>query len=193
MGFITAIRQRWKRAVGVSLTIALLSAVTVVGITFLGSEALAAWKAPANSEQALVPDSAFAGLLNFEAPADKVVRLTSETEEVEKNKAQDSSNPLLTKNWKFTQNTLVDNIIKSYQLYFQSVLLQVYEHSFLTFLNILAMENPALAPVIQLIERQAIQLYTIAANILAIQQMQINAQIPPALRPPATLPASPHS
>jgi hypothetical protein len=112
VSFLTAFGQRWKRAVGASLTIALLSAVAVVGITLFGSEVFAAWKTPGNAEQALASEGAFAGILNFEAPADTVARV--QTEKKDFGKSQSSRHAMLAKNWKFTQNPLLDFIQNIY-------------------------------------------------------------------------------
>jgi hypothetical protein len=49
MRSITVIGQRGKRAVGASLTIVTLSAFVVVGLTMLGSRAVAAFNEPGNS------------------------------------------------------------------------------------------------------------------------------------------------
>lgn len=103
MRFLTAFGQRWKRAFGASLTIALLSAVAVVGITLFGSEVLAAWKTPENVEQALASEGAFAGVLNFEAPAETVARDNKAI-----GKSQASSDAVVAKNWKYTQNSISD-------------------------------------------------------------------------------------
>jgi hypothetical protein len=111
MRFITAFGQRWKQAVGVSLTLALLSAVAVVGITLFGSEVLAAWKTPENAEQALSSEGALAGILNFEAAAETTAQF--QTDKKEAAKAQTTSGPMVAKNWKFTQ-TLLDSIQSIY-------------------------------------------------------------------------------
>lgn len=135
MRFITGIGQRWKRALGASFTIALLLAVAVVGITLFSSEVLAAWKSKGNAEQTLTSDSAFAGLLDFEAPAATVERFQTDTKEVAK--AQTSSNPMLAKNWKFTQNSLLESIVNLYSegielQRFSILLLQFFPQSPLT-------------------------------------------------------------
>lgn len=96
MRFITGIGQRWKQALGASLTIALLTAVAVVGISLFGSEVLAAWKTSDNAEEALVS----ASVLNFDAPAATVARFNSETAA--------SNSPQVVSNWKYTQNPLLD-------------------------------------------------------------------------------------
>jgi hypothetical protein len=184
VNFITAIGQRWKRAVGASLTIALLAAVAVVGITLFSSEVLAAWKTPASG-------SAFEGVLNFEAPSATLVKYVSDSETVAKDMAQTGSDPLPVKNWKFTQNSLTDNIAKSFQLYIQSLQLVSLEQAWLNLLTTLAKINPSFAPIAQILESRVILIATVFANILAFQQAQINAQIPPPFRPPPVVPASP--
>jgi hypothetical protein len=105
-------RNRWKKFAGAVLTIALLSGVAAVGITLFGSEVLAAWKTPGNAEQALASEGAFAGALNFAAPAETVERL--ETQKTEFAKSQSSRDSVLAKNWKFTQESLADYIIQAY-------------------------------------------------------------------------------
>ena len=99
--FLTAIGQRWKRAAGASLTIALLSAVAVVGLTVFGSKMMTACRAAGNAEQALASGSAL-GLLNLEAPEAKVKQFQAKTQESE-----------LAKNWKFTDSPLLDSILAS--------------------------------------------------------------------------------
>jgi hypothetical protein len=110
--FITAFGQRWERAVGASLTIALLAAVAVVGISLFGSEVFAAWKTPENSVQVLSTDGALAGILNFEAPAETVARFKPDTKEAVKD--QSSSKPLVARNWKYTQNSFLDSLQNIY-------------------------------------------------------------------------------
>lgn len=120
MRFLTAFGQRWKRAIGASLTIALLSAVAVVGITLFSSEVLAAWKTPENVEQALASEGAFAGVLNFEAPAETVARFKTDNKAV--GKSQASSDAMVAKNWKYTQNSLLDTI---QNIYLQGIQLEL--------------------------------------------------------------------
>jgi hypothetical protein len=96
-------RNRWKRAVESIVTIVVLLAVAVGGIVLFGSEVSAVWKAPGNANQALASDGAFAGLLNFEAPAATVARFEAAAKEYEKNQTQAANFPLLVKNWKYTQ------------------------------------------------------------------------------------------
>lgn len=108
MRFINTIGQRWKRAAGASLTIVMLSAVAVVGLTLLGSKVLAAWKAADTAEQALVPGGTFEGLLNFEAPAATVAQLEAKTKEAENGIKSASDAAMLVKNWQFTQTPLRD-------------------------------------------------------------------------------------
>ncbi|MHB1425865.1 MAG: hypothetical protein ACYC3I_22090 [Gemmataceae bacterium] len=100
MRFITAIGQRWKRAAGASFTLALLAAVAVVGLTFFSSKTLTACKAAGNAEQALASGNSL-GLLNFDAPEAKVAQFKAK-------KAEESE---LVKNWKFTDNPLLDSIL----------------------------------------------------------------------------------
>jgi len=121
---LTAIGQRGKKAAGAFLTVALLSAVAVVGITSFGSEVLAAWKTPANAEPALASSNTFEGLLNFEAPAATVARFDAQKEEAEQSKAQTSNSLLLVKNWKFTQNLLGDAYTQSLMLYQQATFVE---------------------------------------------------------------------
>jgi hypothetical protein len=94
--FLTVMGQRWKRAVGASLTIALLSAVAVVGFTVFGSKMLTACRAAGTAEQALASGS----LLDFNAPEAKVAQIKAKTAESE-----------LVKNWKFTDSPLLDSIL----------------------------------------------------------------------------------
>jgi len=108
------IRQRWKRAVGASLTIALLSAVVVVGLTLFASKVLAAWNTPAGTEQAFASSAVFEDLLNFEAPAATVTRLKTQIEEAKESNKNASQSPLLVKNWLFTQNPVLDFIQNTY-------------------------------------------------------------------------------
>jgi hypothetical protein len=104
--FTTAIGSKWKgrvkRAVGVALTVVLLSAVAVVGSSLLGSEVLAAWKAPGNAEKIHVSSGALEGLFSFHAPASTVARFEADSEQEAKLMSQDFSDPSLLKNWKFT-------------------------------------------------------------------------------------------
>jgi hypothetical protein len=98
------------------LTFALLAAVAVVGITLLGSNLLAAFKAEGKAEQALVPDT---GLLNFEAPTATVMRLRAKTEDVEMstNKAE-GLDSLLVRSWRYTQNPVADAFQVSWTAFF---------------------------------------------------------------------------
>jgi hypothetical protein len=77
------IGQRWKRAAGAALTILVLSAVAIGGLTLFGSEVLAAWKAPGDAEQSLVSGGTFEGLLSFDAPAVLSARFKAQMEEAE--------------------------------------------------------------------------------------------------------------
>jgi hypothetical protein len=95
-------RNSWKRFAGAALTIALLSAVAVVGIALFGSEVLAAWRTPESAGQALFPGGAFAGLLSFEGPAETVARFKSTAEEGQSNIKRADNASLLAKNWKYT-------------------------------------------------------------------------------------------
>ncbi len=110
MRFITGIGQRWKPAIGASLTILTLSAVAIVGFTLLGSKVLASWKAPGNAEQTLT-SSAFDLLLNFEAPEAMVARLTAQKEEFEKDNRRARNASLLVNNWRFTQISFGESLM----------------------------------------------------------------------------------
>lgn len=117
-------RNRWRQFAGAALTVALLSAVAVVGIALFGSEVLAAWKTPENAEQVLSSGGAFEGLLNFEAPAETVARFSAKTEQAQRSKGRTDTNPLLVANWKFTQNVFVDAFTQSLELYQEAVFLE---------------------------------------------------------------------
>jgi hypothetical protein len=95
-------RNRWKKVAGAVLTLALLSALAVVGITLFGSEVLAAWKMPENAEQALSSGGAFEGLLNFAAPAETVARFGSNSEKAQSSSTKAGNASLVVKNWKYT-------------------------------------------------------------------------------------------
>ena len=101
MHFLTAIGQRWKRAFGASLTIALLSAVAAVGFTVFGSKMLTACKAAGTAEQALASGSVLS-LLNIDAPQATATPSQTKTEE-----------SILAKNWKNTDLPLLDSILKT--------------------------------------------------------------------------------
>jgi hypothetical protein len=110
MRCIIVIGMRWMLAVGVSLAIASLSAVAVVGFILLGSKVLAAWKAPGNAEQALTA-SAFEGLLNFRAPEATVTRIAVQKEEFERDNRRASNASMLVKNWKFTEISFRESLL----------------------------------------------------------------------------------
>ncbi len=101
-------KNEWKRAASASLTIALLLAVAVVGISLFGSEVVAAWKKPGNAERALPSGGVLADLLNFDAPAQTLARVNVQTAESEQSIQRTADVSLLVKNWKFTQNPIVD-------------------------------------------------------------------------------------
>jgi hypothetical protein len=95
-------KDRGKRAFRAALTIVLLSAFAVVGMSLLGSEVLAAWRAPGNAEQKFVSTGALEGLFSFDAPASTVARFEAATEQDAKLMSRDFSGPSLFKNWTFT-------------------------------------------------------------------------------------------
>jgi len=100
-----------------ALTIVLLSAVAVVGLCLLGVEVLAARGRPGSVEQALAPENALGGLLNFEAPAQTAARVRTQTEEYKRNMRRNNDASLLVKNWKYTQNPIAAFM----QLYLQAL------------------------------------------------------------------------
>jgi hypothetical protein len=178
--FLTVIRQRWKRAFGASLTIALLSAVAVVGFTVFGSKMLTACKAAGNAEQALVSGSAFEGLLSFESPAATVAQHKAQTEESQKSIKQ--ADVLLVKNWRYTQNPLADAFQTSWTSFFAAF----YIWSFEEFLDTLTFLPPAL-------QLQFDQLFTAWYDLAITVQRSSNALLPPAFRSPPIPPrASPY-
>jgi hypothetical protein len=109
--------KRWQQAAKGSLTLVLLLVVAVVGFSLLGSEVLAAWKAPNDSGKELASGGAFAGLVNFEAPTATVARQEATAEESQKSRAW-VQNPLLLKNWKYTQSStaITEFFISVFQL-----------------------------------------------------------------------------
>lgn len=118
VGLNRMIGHGWKRTAGASLTIALLTAVAVVGITLFGSEVFAAWKTQSNAETALASGSAFEGLLNFDAPAATVAQFDTKAEQ--SSNGQTGKNAMVAKNWKFTQNPIQDIL----SLYTEGIQLQ---------------------------------------------------------------------
>jgi hypothetical protein len=207
--FITTIRQRWKKALSASLTIALLSAVLVVGATLFSSEVFAAWKTPGNASGGILD-----GVLDFEAPAATVAAFQAKSEEGQ-----------LVKNWKNTDSPLLDSILSrntqlSYQLVTNANTPQTIIPGLSLSYNQIA-SNPALSPFAAQIALSAAmsfqgtiisqiilpvlntlaptnplaktlsQVFTIYVNTLIATQASILATIPPTFRPPPIPPASP--
>lgn len=113
MSLITLIGQSggksWKKAARAALTAVLLSAIAIAAVTLFGSKVLAAWKAPGSAEQ-VFSGGQLQGLFSFEAPAATVARFESQKQDSEQFMAQTTKDPLLLKNWKFTQNPVLDFI-----------------------------------------------------------------------------------
>jgi hypothetical protein len=101
-------KDRWKRAANAAMTTVALSAVTVAALALLGTELLAAWKAPGSAEQALASGSVFEELVNFEAPAWTVARVKAQLEEADQSMRRGREAALLVRNWRFTQNPIAD-------------------------------------------------------------------------------------
>jgi hypothetical protein len=182
--FATAIgrslRGNWKRAAGAGLTILTLSAVAVVGLALFGSDVLASWKTPGNAEPALASANAFEGLLTLEAPTATVSRFEATTKEAQRGNDLVSNAPLLVKNWKPTQLSIITTAFQfSFALYmeaFQLSLLEAY------------LDTLPFVP-----QQQVDQAYLTFYNALAELQALVDIFIPPALRPPTIPPASPNT
>lgn len=209
MRILTVIEQRWtnrwKRTAGAAFTIALLSALVVVGITLFGSEVVAAWKTPENAELALSSGGAFEGLLNFEAPAETVARFGSNSEKAESSIKKAGNAFLVVKNWKFTaanpalEALLATNMPLDFLLYMNNNSNGIQEFleansplnfiaaSGALYLSGLFLESllPRLNP--------ALSAFTVAyVNGLRSLQISINSNIFPAIyRPPLIPPISP--
>ena len=175
-------RNRWKKAARASLTIVMMAAIAVVGLTLLGTKVFAALKAPGSAEQGLVSHTAFEGLLNFEAPAAMVARIEAEKADAEKNNPKSNNASLLAKNWKFTQNPILDSffVLLSENIYQRGLFIASVE----AFLDTLPF-----SPQIQLFFDQ---LFTAYYDLARNLQIFVNSFLPPSLRPPLLPPASPY-
>lgn len=172
-------RCRWQLAIGASLTIVMLSAVAVVGLTLLGSDVLSSWKPLENAEQVLASGNAFEGLLTLEAPTSTVARLEATTKEAQYGNDAASNVPLLVKNWKFTQRSLeADAWQLSWELYFAA------SQVFFTEELLDKLGSRVNQP-------QVDRLFTSVYQLLVNWQAEINSLIFPPFRPPAIPPASP--
>ncbi len=175
---ISVMKNRWKKALGASLTIALLSAVAGVGITLFSSEVLAAWKTQGKAEQTLTSSGALDGLLNFEAPAATAARLATEKEDANQSKPE---NGQVVKNWKFTQSPVIDAYLLSWALTFEAVQVE----GLITFIEL---SNPFLPPSIV----NFLNAFEFAWVQTAIGfQNFLNSFIPVGFRPPPIPPISP--
>ncbi len=179
MKFISVMKHRWKKALGASLTVALLSAVAGVAITLFSSEVLAAWKTQGKAERTLSSSGALEGLLNFEAPAATAARLATEKEDANQSKTESSAQ--LVKNWKFTQISVVDAYLLSWSLTFEAVELE----GLITFIKL---TNPFLPPgVVNFLNAFEVGWVQTAIGF----QNFLNSFIPVGLRPPPIPPISP--
>lgn len=185
MSFTTAIESRWadrcKRVGGAALTLTVLTAVAVVGLTLLGSEVLASWKGPGNAEQTLAARSAFEGLLTFDAPASTAARQEVQAKETQNSKdstSNASNAPLLVKNWKYTQLTTSEAFQLSWKLYAYGTAILLLDQ----FLDARLPGNQ------QLVSQLLTPLYQ---TVVAWENI-INLFVPTALRPPTLPPASPY-
>lgn len=193
------IGQRWKRAAGAALTILVLSAVAVGGLTLFGSEVLAAWKAPGDAEQALVSGGALEGLLSFDAPAVLSARFKAQMEEAEQSIPRGESASLLAKNWRYTQSPAADALVLSLNLYVSALRAEIALSVFDNFMDQLqkniAASNSPFAPLLNnalsAFEDQVIALLTWYINTAAAIQSLINPRIPANFRPPPLRPISP--
>ena len=177
MQFISLMKNRWKKALGASLTIALLSAVAGVGITFLSSDVLAAWKWKGMADQAH-SSSGLGDLLNFEAPAATVTRLATQKEDA----AQSKSSGQLVKNWKFTQSPLLDIYILSWSLTVEAVQIE----GLFTFLDAtFRFLSPSFVSFLNHLE------FTLIQTLIGFQNF-LNSFLPVGFRPPPIPPISPH-
>jgi hypothetical protein len=174
----SVMKSRWKKALGASFTIALLSAVAGVGITLFSSDILAAWKGKGKAEQAL-SSSSLGNLLSFEAPAATAARLASQKEDANQSKTE---NGQLVKNWKFTQSPVLDAYLLSWALTFEAVQLE----GLITFIKL---SNPFLpASIVNFLN--AFEMGWVQAAI-GFQNF-LNSFIPVGFRPPPIPPISPH-
>ncbi len=177
--FISVMKNRWKKALGASLTIALLSAVAGVGITFLSSDVLAAWKWKGKADQAR-SSSGFGDLLNFEAPAATAARLATQKEDAAQSKTQSSGQ--LVKNWKFTQSPLLDIYLLSWSLTFEAVQIEgLFRYLELT----LGALSPSFVSFLNHLE------FTLVQTLIGFQNF-LNSFLPAGFRPPPIPPVSPH-
>jgi hypothetical protein len=178
--FNSVMKERWKKALGASLTIALLSAVAGVGITLFSSEVLAAWKTQGKAEQSLSSSGALEGLLNFEAPAATAARLATEKEDANQSKTETSGQ--VVKNWKFTQSPVLDAYLLSWALTLEAVQLE----GLITFIEL---SNPFLpASIVNFLNAFELAWVQTAIGF----QNFLNSFIPVGFRPPPIPPISPH-
>jgi hypothetical protein len=172
-------RPKWKQAARVSLAIVLLSAVVVAGFSLLGSEVLAAWKASTSTEPQLASGGAFAGLVNFEAPAATVARFEATATESEKSSAQTSNAPLLAKSWKSTQNPIADAFQLSWTAFFQGNAIRALDQF---------IDSLPLSPQVQM---QFTEILALFYQLDIVAQAFANSFLPAAFRSPPLPPASP--
>ncbi len=179
MQVISVMKSRWKKALGASLTIALLSAVAGVGITFLSSDVLAAWKWKGKAEQAR-SSNGFGDLLNFEAPAATAARLATEKQDAAQSKME--ANGQLVKNWKFTQSPLLDVYLLSWSLTIEAVQIEgLFSYLELT----LGSMSPNFVSFLNHLE------FTLIQTLIGFQNF-LNSFLPVGFRPPPIPPVSPH-
>jgi hypothetical protein len=177
--FVSVMKSRWKKALGASLTIALLSAVAGVGITLFSSDILAAWKGKGKAEQAL-SSSSVGDLLKFEAPAATAARLAAEKQDAAQNKMEAKGQ--LAKNWKFTQSPLVDVYLLSWSLTVEAVQIE----GLVTYLDlILRSFSPSFVSFLNHLE------FTLIQTMIGFQNF-LNSFLPVGFRPPPIPPISPH-
>ncbi len=105
VSFVNTIGQRTKRTAGAILTIVMLSAVAIVGLSLLGSDVLASWKTPDSAEKTL---AASQGLLTFEAPASTLAQFQAKEKDAQNGKDLVDTAALLVKDWKNTSLTLAE-------------------------------------------------------------------------------------
>lgn len=110
MRSLTVIGHRWRQAAEVSLSMAVILAVAVMALTRLGTQGLIACKAPGDAERALPSGSSVRGLLSFEAPEATVAQLKANKVQSESSGNRLGHNSLFVKDWRFTQNPVVDAV-----------------------------------------------------------------------------------
>lgn len=105
MRFSVAIGQSWKGVAGAALAAVMLSAVAATGLTLLGPDVLALWKAPENAEQVLALSQE---PLTFEAPASTLARSQAKEKDAQIGKDGVETAALLVKDWKNTSASLAE-------------------------------------------------------------------------------------